>query len=65
MSEPQQDVPGPSADAADATWRLVREALRGLRFGTVTLIVQDGLLIQVDRTEKTRVRRDSRRTISS
>ena len=35
-----------------------QEALRGMRFGTVTLIVQDGVVIQVDRTEKTRVRRE-------
>lgn len=42
----------------DAALRAVREALRGLQFGTVTLIVQDGRVIQVDRTEKRRLRRD-------
>ncbi len=34
----------------------VRDALRGLRFGTVTLIVQDGVVVQIDRTEKRRIR---------
>ena len=36
---------------------LVREALRGLRFGTISLIVQDGVVVQIDRTEKRRVAR--------
>ena len=53
----QADGPVQQADPNEATWRLVREALRGMQFGTVTLIVQDGVVIQVDRTEKTRVRR--------
>ena len=34
----------------------VRDALRGLKFGTVTLIVQDGVVVQIDRTEKRRLR---------
>ena len=33
----------------------IRDALRGLRFGTVTVIVQDGVVVQVDRTEKLRL----------
>jgi hypothetical protein len=33
----------------------VDDALRGLRFGTVTLIVQDGVVVQVDRTERLRL----------
>jgi hypothetical protein len=44
-----------SKDAA--TWRHLREALSGLRYGTVTLIVQDGIVIQIDRTEKKRLAR--------
>ncbi len=32
----------------------IDDALRGLRFGTVTVIVQDGVVVQVDRTEKLR-----------
>jgi hypothetical protein len=34
----------------------IRTALRGLRFGTVTLVVQDGVVVQVERTEKIRLR---------
>lgn len=34
---------------------LVREALSSIRFGTVTLVVQDGRVIQVDKNEKFRI----------
>ena len=34
----------------------VRAALRELKFGHVTLVVQDGRVVQVDRFEKIRVR---------
>ncbi len=33
----------------------IGDALRGLRFGTVTVIVQDGVVVQVDRTERLRL----------
>jgi hypothetical protein len=36
----------------------VAAALQGLRYGAVTVIVQDGVIVQVDRTEKIRVERD-------
>ena len=38
----------------------IREALRGLRFGAVNVIVQDGVVVQIDRTEKRRVRRQEK-----
>ena len=34
----------------------IRESLRGLKFGSVNIIVQDGVVIQIDRTEKKRLR---------
>jgi hypothetical protein len=37
--------------------RYVEEALRGLQFGTVTLTVQDGVVVQVERTERRRFQR--------
>lgn len=33
----------------------IREALRGLRSGAVTAIVHDGVVVQVERTEKLRL----------
>ncbi|BCS54157.1 YezD family protein [Geobacter sp. SVR] len=38
--------------------RLVRRALGSIRFGTVTLVVQDGRVIQVDKNEKIRLNRN-------
>ena len=35
-------------------------ALRGLRYGTVTAVVQDGVVVQVERTEKFRLERRQR-----
>ena len=46
----------PSAATGFALER-VRDALRDLRYGTVTVIVQDGIVIQVDRTERLRLLR--------
>lgn len=48
----------------EAELRQIQEALRGLKFGAVSIIVQDGVVIQIDRTEKRRLRRgvlDSRK----
>ena len=38
-------------------WREIADALRGLQFGQVTVIVQDGLVVQVERLEKRRLRK--------
>jgi hypothetical protein len=35
----------------------IETALRGLSYGTVTAVVQDGVVVQVDRTEKIRIER--------
>ncbi|MFN7892232.1 MAG: YezD family protein [Pirellula sp.] len=35
-------------------------ALRGLKFGSVNVIVQDGVVVQIDRTEKLRLRNSTR-----
>lgn len=42
------------------TWRNIEEALRSLQFGSVTLHVQDGVVVQVERTERKRYQRSSR-----
>lgn len=35
--------------------RKIRDALVSIRFGTVTLVVQDGRVIQLDKSEKIRL----------
>lgn len=44
----------------DLDLQQIRDALRGLRFGTVTIIVQDGIVVQIDRTDKRRIRRNNK-----
>jgi hypothetical protein len=49
--------PGPNRlTAVDEALSQIRESLRGLSFGSVNIIVQDGVIIQIDRTEKRRLR---------
>ena len=58
----RQDVPASLDRTRDALDR-IQTALRGLRYGTVTAVVQDGVIVQVDRTEKIRLeKRDTRGT---
>lgn len=45
----------------DEAWSEIRNALRDLQFGTVSIVVQDGVVVQIDRTEKRRIRRTSPR----
>lgn len=35
----------------------IRDALRGLKYGSLTIQVQDGVVVQIDRTEKRRLQR--------
>ena len=59
-----RDASGPAGrrdgDAEDGLAR-IQAALRGLRFGSVTAVVQDGVIVQVDRTEKVRLERHTPR----
>lgn len=41
--------------ASSGDLQRIAGALRGLRYGSVTIIVQDGVLVQLERTEKVRV----------
>ena len=34
----------------------IQDAVREIRYGTVTLVIQDGKLIQIDRSEKIRLK---------
>jgi hypothetical protein len=51
------DDAGKEARAIDPALERIQHALRGLRFGTVTAVVHDGVVIQVERTEKVRLQR--------
>jgi hypothetical protein len=45
--------------AADALEQ-VEQALHGLQYGQVTVIVQDGVVVQVERTDRMRLPRQGR-----
>ena len=55
------EAPARAGDAESATpIQAIVDALRGLRFGSVTVIVQDGVIVQVERLEKKRIGRSAR-----
>ena len=46
----------PTAPTPGPDWlKLVREKVEGLRYGVVQLVVHDGRVTQIERTEKTRL----------
>ncbi len=56
MSGPARDrLSSLRAEHEKKALALVKEAIKGLRFGVVSVIVQDGLVIQVERNEKFRL----------
>ena len=50
----------PTRDRADDGLERIIAALHGLRYGTVTAVVQDGVVVQVERTEKFRLEKRDR-----
>jgi len=44
----------------NAALRRIGDALSGLRYGSVLAIVQDGVVVQIERTEKTRLDKSDR-----
>jgi hypothetical protein len=53
---PNDPVIEPSPPAGEPEWlALVRSLVRDLRYGVVQLVVHDGRVTQIERTEKTRL----------
>ncbi|MBL9123504.1 MAG: YezD family protein [Planctomycetaceae bacterium] len=44
----------------EAAFEQIRQALRGLRYGDVRVTVQDGVVVQIERTERRRPPRTKR-----
>ncbi len=77
MSRPEKEDPAmktphdealahlPGLERGREALERIDAALRGLRYGTVTAVVQDGVVVQVERTEKIRLDRGGRREASS
>ncbi len=59
-TEPRADAGSPAglpAGPSEAALRRIGDALHDLRYGSVLAIVQDGVVVQIERTEKTRFAR--------
>ena len=48
-------------DATDSALAQIRGALHGLRSGSVTIVIQNGVVIQIDRTEERQLQPNARR----
>jgi hypothetical protein len=49
--------PPPQDRQLERTLQEIRAALAGLRYGSVVVVVQDGVAVQIERTEKRRLRK--------
>lgn len=54
-----QSAATPPAERSPAWLRLVQEKVESLRYGVVQLVVHDGRVTQIERTEKTRLPNDA------
>jgi hypothetical protein len=61
MAEKADDASPPDDDEIDRALAQVKKALVALRFGEIVLTVQDGVIIQLERTERIRLPRARRR----
>jgi hypothetical protein len=61
-NQSKENVPPPSSleQELQTSMEQIRSALRGLKFGSVNVIVQDGVVVQIDRTEKVRLKNSPR-----
>ncbi|MGC4044322.1 MAG: YezD family protein [Armatimonas sp.] len=46
----------PVSDKKDLPLAEIENAIRSIRYGSVQIIIQDGLVVQIDKTEKLRLR---------
>ena len=56
MNNPETTTPR-AETPLESDLRQIQQALRGLKFGSVTIVVQDGCVVQIERLEKQRIRR--------
>jgi len=56
----ENNLPNQPQSASDLLDR-ISEALSGVRFGSIEIVIQDGRVVQIERKEKFRLDRVSRR----
>jgi hypothetical protein len=57
---PDTAVADGPVEVAEVVLSQVRESLRNLRYGHVQIIVQDGVVVQIDRLERRRISKNER-----
>lgn len=62
QSNENTESQGTRMDTQDVLLAQVRDSLRNLRYGHVQIIVQDGVVVQIDRLERRRISRNERQT---
>jgi hypothetical protein len=55
MRDKRPQRPASSEPAAPIPLEAIQEAVASIRFGVVQLIIQDGRVVQIDKTEKVRL----------
>jgi hypothetical protein len=50
------EIDRPAPGGASPDLEPIRAAIKGLRFGEVRIVIQDGVVVQIDRVEKRRIR---------
>jgi hypothetical protein len=56
---PTELVPASREQNLQWALRQIEQSLRDLRYGALTLLVQDGVIVQVERTERHRYRKQA------
>lgn len=54
--ETKVNQPSRQREVTDFELEQIRQSLRGLLYGSVSIVIQDGVIVQIDRTEKRRLR---------
>lgn len=62
ITQPSSNSPRRAPAETEEAIASIRDALRGLEYGEISVIVQDGVVIQIERTERRRLRRRAKAT---
>jgi hypothetical protein len=58
--DPQNSLETAATTAADGSWlELVRRQVGSLRYGVVQVVVQDGRVVQIEKTERVRLEKSA------
>jgi hypothetical protein len=55
MKEKAPQMLRPAGEVGGVPLQAIREAVESIRFGVVQLVIQDGRVVQIDKTEKIRL----------